>query len=180
MAITVTKFLPADVAAQCRALAPQLKNIPPGVEPANLLWAICGNESSYGVDCTPRHEPAYDAGGAYAASPAQAPLLRLYGPAAACSYGPMQVMFCNAQPGVRPDDFSDLATGIRAGVFALNALLARFKPERIAEVGYCYNGGHILNPNPAAKAYGARLAGRYLTTPLPGTVGASSAATGTN
>ena len=178
MAVTVTKFLPSDVASMCRTLGPLLKNVPPGVAPASLLWAICGNESSFGVNCTPRHEPAYDAGGAYADSLTQAPLLRLYGPAAAYSYGPMQVMFCNAPPGVRPADFNDLATGMRAGVFALNKLLAHFRPARIAEVGYCYNGGHLANPNPAAKDYGTRLAACYLLRLMPVEVGASSATAG--
>ena len=27
---------------------------------ARLLWAICGVESTFGKDCGPRHEPAYD------------------------------------------------------------------------------------------------------------------------
>jgi hypothetical protein len=168
MAVTATKFASSDVAAACRVFGPSLKGLPAGVVGANLLWAICGNESSYGVNCVPRHEPAYDVGGMYAAEATQAALLLKYGPAAACSYGPMQVMLCNAPASSAPDDFNDLSTAIRYAVFALNSLLARFKPTRIAEVGYCYNGGHIANPNPAAKNYGTRLAARYLGSPMPG------------
>jgi hypothetical protein len=164
--MAVTRFTRAAVAEVCRQLGPTLKNLPPGVNGATLLWAITGNESSFGANCTPKHEPAYDVGGRYASSPYQAPLLVKFGSAAACSYGPMQVMLCNAPPGSAPDDFDDLTTAIAHAVYALQKQLDHFLPMRIAEIGYCWNGGHLLNPNTDAKAYGARLALRYLI-PMP-------------
>lgn len=112
-------------------------------DPAQLLWAICGNESSFGANCTPRHEPAYDVGGRYAKAPAQAALLEKFGPHGACSYGPMQVMLVNAPAGYSPADFDDLDKSIAAGAYALGRLLERNRPTTMAQIGACYNGGHV-------------------------------------
>lgn len=162
----VTRFTRSAVAEACRQFGLTLKNLPPGIGGAQLLWAITGNESSFGADCVPRHEPAYDFGGTYASSPDQASLLERFGSAAACSYGPLQVMLCNAPAGSSPADFDDLTTAFSHSVYALQRQIDHFHPIRIAEIGYCWNGGHVLNPNTAAKAYGARLALKYLI-PMP-------------
>jgi hypothetical protein len=162
----ITRFTRSDVADACRKLGPTLKSLPPGMNGVNLLWAITGNESSFGANCNPKHEPAYDVGGRYSTSPDQAALLAKFGSAAACSYGPMQVMLCNAPSGSSPADFDNLETGMSHAIYALQKLINRFLPVRVAEVGYCWNGGHIMDPNPDVKVYGTRLAMRYLI-PLP-------------
>lgn len=137
-------FKPQDVADACRRhcvdVRPELVD---GYDAAQLLWAICGNESSFGVDCTPRHEPAFDVGGTYAKAPAQVALLEKFGRAGACSYGPMQVLLVNAPNGYAPADFDDLDKAVAAGVYALNMLLSRNHPKTLAEIAACYNAGHV-------------------------------------
>jgi hypothetical protein len=137
------------VADACRALGPTLDAalLPSAYKAEQLLWAICGNESSFGASCTPRHEPAYDVGGRYAQSPDQAALLARFGSAGACSYGPMQVMLVNAPSGFTPDLFADVTSGIEAGVFALGTLLRRNKPQSLTQIGMCYNHGSIPTVN---------------------------------
>ena len=76
-------FTRQQIADACLAYGPQLTELPYGVDGAQLLWALSGNESSFGANCTPRYEPAYDVGGRYA----DADLLARFGRAAACSYG---------------------------------------------------------------------------------------------
>jgi hypothetical protein len=163
----VTKFSRQEIADLCRKLGRTVGPLPSSIDGAQLLWAITGNESSFGADCVPRHEPAYDVGGVYSRDASQAHLLALFGPAGACSYGPMQVMLVNAPPCTTPESFDDCETAMRAGVYALNKLLTRFRPESVTKIGYCYNGGHIANPNEAAQGYGERLANKYTCAPLP-------------
>src|SRR4051794_28343504 len=63
------------------------------IDAALLLWAMSGRESTFGKNLKPRHEPAYDTGGKYAV----ASQLAKFGSAYACSYGPLQIMACNAK-----------------------------------------------------------------------------------
>lgn len=161
-------FTPAQVAAQCQVFGPQLAPLPAGVDGTRLLWALSGNESSFGADVTPRHEPAYDVGGTYAIHAPMPYLLDKYGSAAACSYGPWQVLLANA-PDYTPTDFNDIATAAQATTAFLNSLLRRFKPQSIAQVGYCWNAGHIPPPKevtPGVARYAVDLAVSY-THPMP-------------
>lgn len=138
-------FTKQQIADACRRHAADvdLALLCGGYNPADLLWAICGNESSFGANCNPRHEPAFDVGGTYAKAPKQAALLGKYGSLAACSYGPMQVMLVNAPDGTAPNDFADLDKAIAAGAYALNNLLRHNLPKTLREIGACYNGGHV-------------------------------------
>lgn len=156
------KFDPRDVATQCKALGPQVEPLPAGIDGARLLWAISGNESSFGTNSVPHHEPAYDIGGVYAKSSDQAVLLAQFGSSGACSYGPMQVMLVNCPPPQNPDDFSNLGAGMNAGLFALNNLLRRFNPQTLGDIGSCYNAGHIQTSySPAVQQYILRLQKNY-------------------
>lgn len=139
-------FTRQQIADQCRASAPFMVGLPDGIDPVLLLWAMSGNESSFGANVTPRHEPAFDAGGIYGDSMQMAPLLAKFGRAAACSYGPWQLMFCNAPAGSAPGDFDDLATAAKYSVRFLNVLLGKFKPQNLSEIGSCWNAGHIQRP----------------------------------
>jgi hypothetical protein len=93
-------------------------------------------------------------------------LLAVFGRAAACSYGPWQVMFCNLPNGVTEeeaeDDLSEIADD---SVAFLNTLLRHFNPANLAEIGECWNAGHIT---PDA-AYTDRLARNY-AVPMPAEV----------
>lgn len=165
--MSVAKFSRRELADVCRKLGGMVGPVPSTIEGAQLLWALAGNESSFGDDCTPRHEPAYDIDGKYGGDPVQHKLLELYGPAGACSYGPLQVMLVNTPIGTTPSTFDDLERGIRASIYALNRALIRYRPQSVAEVGIVWNGGHLANPIPAVQDYGARLAKKYVSVAMP-------------
>jgi hypothetical protein len=160
-------FSQQQIAAACAQYGPELLNLPPGVTGPQLLWAISGNESSFGANCTPRHEPAYDVGGPYGDGAVMKPLLALYGSAAACSYGPWQIMFCNVASGWTPTDLEDLDKAAQATVAFMNVEFSRFKPASLAEIGECWNAGHPIRPpsmpSPPVAAYVHELVGNYAT-----------------
>jgi hypothetical protein len=162
-------FTKQQIADACRRHCVDVRSdLIPDYDAARLLWAICGNESSFGADCKPRHEPAYDVGGRYAKDARQAALLEKYGTLGACSLGPMQVMLVNAPEGTAPKDFDDLDHAIAAGVYALNRILQHRRPGSLAEIGACYNGGHVptgLWPD-ALRRYATRLLDHY-AEPMP-------------
>ena len=134
-------YLREDIAEACQTWGPMLW-VPSGVDGAKLLWAISGCESSFGADCAPRHEPAYDAGGLYATNPEQAELLKLYGSAGACSYGPWQLLLVNVQPAASPDDLASLHRCAMATVGYLNReILKRENPLTVEEIAEAYNSG---------------------------------------
>ena len=163
----MANFTPKQVADQCRISGPDLAGLPRGVDGAQLLWAMAGNESSFGVNCTPRHEPAFDVGGVYGSSPAMVSLLAKFGTAAACSYGPLQMMFCNAAPGTKPSDFDDIQTAFRLSVDFLNRQLKHWRPSSLEDIGEMWNAGRpLINPSPGVRAYTRRLAENY-AKPLP-------------
>lgn len=141
----VDVFTQAQIAAACAQYGPQVAPLPDGIDGAQLLWAMSGNESSFGANVTPRHEAAFDVGGIYGASEQMAPLLALYGAAAACSYGPWQIMFCNV-PEATPGSFDDLNFCAIASVAFLNKQLARFEPQTLGDIGSIWNAGHVQNP----------------------------------
>lgn len=159
-------FTQSQVAAACIEFGPQVDPLPPSVDGVKLLWALSGNESSFGLNVTPRHEPAFDVGGPYANSGNMPALLEEYGHAAACSYGPWQVLLTNAAT-FAPSDFDDISTACQASVSFLNSLLRRFKPSSLVQIGQCWNAGHTLtNPGFAVVAYTDELQKNY-QIPMP-------------
>ena len=154
-----SNFTRDEIAEACARYGPQVGPLPAGVDGVQLLWAISGVESSFGADCQPRHEPAFDTGGIYATHYPMPRLLRLYGPAAACSYGPWQLLLCNALLTYSPASFDSLSLAGSATLAFLNSKLRQWKPATLAEIGECWNAGRIT-PDPA---YAARLAETYAT-----------------
>jgi hypothetical protein len=110
---------------------------------ARLLWAMAGRESSFGQNMTPRHELAYDLGGIYAKNPQQAAGLQKYGRIFACSYGPLQIMACNA-PRYTPSELAeDAEMALIAAADRLeNYVIAHQGAKTLADIGQCWNGGH--------------------------------------
>jgi hypothetical protein len=151
-------FTKEQIAAACQTGTP-LGPLPEGVYGPQLLWAIAGNESSFGFNCTPRYEQAFDFGGPYA----DAALLNRFGRAAACSYGPWQIMFCNCPQDYMPADMQDLNKATLATVLFLNRQLERYCPSSLSSIAAIWNGG---NPSAIARAsvanYSANLAKNYL------------------
>lgn len=108
-----------------------------------LLWALAGRESTFGANCKPRYEPAYDYEGKYGHSPSQFDLLTLYGSDAAYSYGPWQVMLTNAI-GFTP---KELANEPEKAVVATIGYTRRYvleheKAKTLAQIADTYNSGN--------------------------------------
>jgi hypothetical protein len=151
----MNSFPKAQVLAACQQHGPAL-SVPPSLDPVRVMIAIASNESSLGADCGPRHEPAYEAGGAHWAQAAMTPLLALYPPAgdppespAACSYGPWQMMFLNFTRGLTPEQLeSDLDLCAREFVRWFDSYVASKIPQCLADIGDIWNLGHIA-PDPA-------------------------------
>lgn len=139
----------------------ELQGLPPGVESYYLMVALAAVESSLGTNCGPRYEPAYDVGGAFwKLSHQQRDLVADYGFAAACSFGPWQMMYCNfpfhqiAGGLTEPSSllqYSDRQAAISyAADFSSfwNHYVPHFKATSLKQLGEIWNAGHII-PDPA-------------------------------
>jgi hypothetical protein len=145
-------YIRTQIAAACSQFGSRVAGLPDGVDGTQLLWAMSGVESSFGANCTPRHEPAFDVGGKESQGEPQPQKLALYGSAAACSYGPLQLMFCNVPLTMSPSMIdTSLTLAMQCSVIFLNGLLRHWKPSSLAEIGECWNAGHIT-PDPAYEA----------------------------
>jgi len=151
-----------QIAQVCQQFGSQVAPLSDGIDGAQFLWAISGNESSFGANCTPRHEPAFDVGGIYGNGSTMKPLLDAFGSAAACSYGPWQVMFCNLPQGINPEQCGDLQTIAQGTVAFLNSKLREFKPTSLSQIGEIWNGGHPMQtPSAGVAAYVNQLQQNY-------------------
>ena len=146
-AITLTSVPREVVAALCLKYAGPLPGTDDGVgnhvDGARLLWAISGNESSFGANCKPRHEPAYDVDGLYyKRSQLVRNLVRQFGSDGACSYGPWQLMLCNAHHS--PAELrSDPAVACEDAVHYIRFYVLGFRKARtLAEILDTYNTGN--------------------------------------
>jgi hypothetical protein len=128
----------ATLTELCKRFGAMLR-LPAGIDGAQLLWALSGNESSFGANCAPRHEPAYCHGGKYF----DALLTRSWGCLAHCSYGPWQVLYANTNPGMNPLTFAqtpELVAGAAASLIQRRILQAE-KATTLEEIAEAYNAG---------------------------------------
>lgn len=172
-------FSREEVARACRAWGKMLW-VPPGIDCIRLLWALSGNESSFGLNATPRHEPAYDVGGAYAKNPEQAALLATYGSSGACSYGAWQLMLVNCAQGTSPDDMERVDRCALETVRFINARILKGEgATTIAEIAEAYNSGkwRWMEVPPGVATYAADCVKYYDTEPMPSAPIAAAAAT---
>lgn len=155
-------FPTSVVISLCQKYGPQLRPLPDAVDGARIMLAIAAVESGAGMNCGPRHESAYDVnGGFWRLSPTQQQLVREFGSAAACSYGPWQMMYCNFSPTMYPRDCErDLEDCAVEFVRFFNAQMRRFHPKNLDEIGGVWNEGKI-GPDPA---YVAKLQQAYTAT----------------
>jgi len=146
----------------CRKYGPAL-HTPEDINGAALMAAVAQNESSLGYNCAPRFEPAYYFGGLYCKGD-QLELCEKYGRAAACSYGPWQVMAINARPISIGQLISDPEAGAQAFVqFFNNYVIAGKRAGTISEIAQVYNSGHIApNPAPGVLRYVHDLQAAYI------------------
>lgn len=154
--------VPRDVVfSLCREYGPQLKP-PAGLDGIALMAAFAYNESSLGDDTIPRHEPSYDVGGMNSHNN-QAPLLAQFGRAAACSYGPWQIMPCNA-PSFTPEElFENPEFCAMAFVAFFNSyIVGHARAMTLEQCGCAYNLGHVaMNPPSGVQQYMADLRRHY-------------------
>lgn len=118
-----------------------LINVPETINGAQLLWSISGNESSFGINCEPRHELGYCYGHRYF-EPSS------WGCLAHCSYGPWQVMYTHAkqftplQLLIDPDKCAQVAIA-----FLNSEIFGRQKAQTLEQVADAYNSGNFRDNN---------------------------------
>ncbi len=159
-------FPTIDVLAACAKFGQVLK-IPAALDGERVSIAIAAVESgggdvrALGHDCGPRYEKSYDIGG-HNCNAAQQALIRRYGRAACCSYGPWQTMLINC-PGYSPAELeTDLEKCARCFVSHFNSYVAGFKPSTLRDIGQIWNAGHkSVNPAPGVVAYCNELEKAY-------------------
>lgn len=148
-----------QVLALCRQYGAQL-NVPPSIDGVALMAAFAQNESTFGANVTPRHEPAYDSGGHYDRAE-QSLLLDKYGSAAAYSYGPWQTLPCNAMKFSPDTLFADPNAAAQAFVGDFNHRVAPHA-QTIDAMAQIYNGGHVsATPLAGVARYAADLQKNY-------------------
>lgn len=143
----------------CRKYGPELR-APAHLNGIMLMCAFAQNESSFGDDTKPRHEPAYDRGGHYDRAE-QSSLLDKYGRAAACSYGPWQTLPCNALAFTPAELDENPDAAARAFAADFNSRVIQHAPT-IYLMGQVYNGGHVADkPLPGVQRYAFDLQRNY-------------------
>lgn len=159
-------FTQDEIAAACRARGPLLRlDACPDVDGVKLLWALAGNESSFGHNCKPRHENAFCVG-RYSQQLVVTSLYKRYAHAAHCSFGPWQVMLVNI--GVNAD-LSVFDTAMDAALVAVNfvneVILGRQGATTLDQIFDAYNSGNFRDANVPTE-YIAKGHANYLV-PMP-------------
>ena len=155
-----------EIARICIQFGPQL-NTPPGIDRAQLLWALSGNESLFGDWCPPRHERGYHYGSRmYRRSKELRDLTKEWGCLAHCSFGPWQVMLVNA-PGYSPVELmADVELACKSAVDFLNRVtLGAQNASTLEEIADAYNSGNFKD-DIVPHEYIARLKRNY-KIPMP-------------
>ncbi len=154
------------IADMCRRFGAALK-LPETIAGDQLLWALAGNESSFGVHCSPRHESGYCRGGRYF----DPSLTSEWGCLAHCSYGPWQVMYPNISKFGTISPLDILRTpeiGANAAVQFINErILGHEKATTLEQIADAYNSGDWRDAN-RPEGYIADLVKNYATSMAPG------------
>lgn len=156
------KFEKAQLADICKRYGPFLVGLPAELNGQVLLWAIAGNESSFGQDCAPRHEAEYcpqmawhqhvtaDAqpqmirrAGKYSNDPRQPELHREYGCLACCSLTPWQIMAVHAIGYSPVELLTELEHAAEAIVRFLNRKIQSVQPTKLSHFATIWNGGGV-------------------------------------
>lgn len=165
----MNSFAKGDVLVACASYGLQLLVVA-SLDPVKVAKAIASNESSFGYNCGPRHEPAYEATGALWARKAMTPLLVQYPPVgippqspAACSYGPWQMMFCNFQGCTPQQLLTDLDLCASEFVRFFNLYVIQEKnAQTLEDIAEVWNEGHeTTNPDLGVLSYYHHLQAAY-------------------
>lgn len=135
-------FARAELITTCRKNGSLLDLVGTSIDGVRLLWALAGNESSFGRNCLPRYESAFYTGGAYGSSDQMGPLIAKFGHNAACSYGPWQLMLVNAPVGTVPEDFASIDNAALFTVDFINHRIIKAQGAKtVEEIADSYNSG---------------------------------------
>lgn len=135
-------FARAELIGVCKKNGALLDLANTGIDGVRLLWALAGNESSFGRDCKPRYESAFYTGGAYGSSDQMVPLITKFGHNAACSYGAWQLMLVNAPVGTTPEDFANLDNACLLTINHINRRIIKAQGAKtVEEIADAYNSG---------------------------------------
>lgn len=159
-------FTEREVANECWRWGRYLW-VPDSISGPHLLWALGGCESSFGLNCQPRHEAAYCTG-AYSHTPQIVKLTGDYGHGAHCSYGPWQILLVNCGSDPAPHDLMDISRAAMETVTFINRrILKGEKAITVAEIADAYNSGDWRDRIVPEK-YIADCLEYYGHKPLPG------------
>ncbi|HVJ09709.1 MAG TPA: hypothetical protein VM554_15130 [Acidisarcina sp.] len=133
-------FVREQVADACKRWGAKLW-VPESIDGPRLLWALSGCESSFGANCTPRHEMAYCIG-IYSHDPRVIELTREFGHDAHCSFGPWQLLLVNASSFTTPEDFVRVDRCAMETASYINMRIIRAqKATTIEQIADAYNSG---------------------------------------
>jgi hypothetical protein len=155
----LVKFPQGEIARICRTYGSVIKGLAASFDGPTLLWAISGNETSFGANCVPRHEIEYCTQSAWHRksdgtfefrrgrysmhNSAGMESEHAWGCWAHASYGPWQLMFANAQ-GYTPDELEfDLEKAAEATVGFLNRKIAELQPKTLPDIARLWNGSQV-------------------------------------
>lgn len=128
----------ATLVALCLKYGPEL-HVPAGVAGPQLLWALSGNESSFGAHCPPKHEDGYCYGHKYY----DAGYSQSWGCLAHCSFSPWQIMATNARQYTPLELMQDPEKALITVVSHINRkILAAQKAATLSEIADAYNSGN--------------------------------------
>lgn len=140
----VTKFNKEDIKA-CIRTHMHMLILPDDIDPFKLLWAICGEESSFGQNVKKRYEPIYGPGGKYYNQSLRIQQdYKLYGKDACSSWGPWQIMYPTARElGFKksPYELHGMEESIPYVIKYINKRAIERGAKTVTEIADAYNTG---------------------------------------
>jgi hypothetical protein len=160
-------FTRKEVAAACRKWGEMLR-VPEGLDGARLLWAIAGCESSFGVNCKPRHEPFYHRLAVEQKNARLVEMTKLWGCDAHSSFGPWQLLLVNCSSTMRPEEFANLNRAALETALFLNRRILDHGADNVIKIATAYNSGkwEWANMPPGVAMYAQQCRRYYETEPM--------------
>lgn len=140
------KYDKARLADVCKRYGVFITGLPATIEGPKLLWALSGNETSFGQNVVARHESAFCPlqHGRYSKDGLQGALFRDWGCLACCSYTPWQLMAVNAIGYTPLELLQDLERSVEAAVGFCSKLFGRPNPPAtLDEFARLWNGSGV-------------------------------------
>ena len=162
-------FSRTEMAAACGKWGAML-HLPASIDGAKLLWALSGCESSFGVNCNPRHEPYYHELAATGKNAQLVALTAKWGCDAHSSFGPWQELLVNCSAEMRPEDFAILdRCGLEVTSFINARILGHEQATTVEQIAEAYNSGkwQWASVPPGVAKYAADCVRYYSSLEMP-------------